>query len=166
MVPTLASWEAWFLLLGEHDSCSLLLPTLGDVASAPHSGGFCSLESIFFFNFSAHFYWFFICSTTATPYLLVSRSTRTKSIKAQFVFLSIHFYINHPLHHSPTSWSSGLWLSISLVSVFSFLFPPFLVMAPRDNVARKKKRIDKYPASKISKTLRDKLIFEAVESSS
>lgn len=165
MVPTPASWEAWFLLLGEHDSCSLLLPTLGDVVSAPHSGVFVPWRA-FFFNFSARFYWFFIFSTTTIPYLLVSSSTRTRSIKAQFVFLSIHFYINHPLHHSPTSWSSGLWLSISLVSVFSFPFPPFLVMAPRDNVARKKKRIDKYPASKISKKLRDKLIFEAVESSS
>lgn len=51
MVPTLASWEAWFLLLGEHDSCSLLLPTLGDVASAPHSGGFLLLREHFFFQF-------------------------------------------------------------------------------------------------------------------
>lgn len=89
-------------------------------------------------------------------------------LKAQFIFLSIHFYINHPLHHSPTSWSSRLWLSISLVSVFFFSFPyvGLVVMAPRDNVARKKKKIDKYPASKISKKFRDKLIFEAVESSS
>lgn len=152
MVPTPASWEAWFLLLGEHDSCSLLLPTLGNVASTPHFGGFCSLESIFFSISPNVFIDFYIFYNNYS--LTLSFSFHQNQKHKSSIFYSLYSFLYKPPFAPFAHLVELRALAFNfLVECLFFSFPSFLVMAPRDNVARKKKKIDKYPASKLVRNL-------------